>query len=864
MMRLILIVSIILNTTCTSANMKEQRLDTSINVSKCAIDTALLVNWPKIEMASISADGKYFGYIVKKGNNIQRLVVTCLTRGKKYIESSLKGRYSLSSDNHKIIWLNDHDSLCIVDLPTMKIKYIPNISYFILENEYLTYYDNIGASSTINISSQPYLKTSILASILFYTTPQNKLLLEKNLKNKEMSLVKVLKNGEKETLWTGQPINEIVIDKINHQIAFFPTSNRDSLWYYNANENKVTQLKMATDSGYSVTGLSHFSQNGFNLFVNITSKITINHFLNQKKVKIWSYLDSNLQMNQQAEETSRNYTGMICISNQQLIRLDKDNDWLFLPKVKDTIALIRQQNKKTQGDEVNWNSEANFSWYLMSLRDTSKIDLPSINKNTVIELSPLGKYVIYFEQSTNQYFTYETATGKRHNITSGINENWGKDLFSKNYGKYISSWGENDNYVLINGERDIWLIDPLGQRSPLNLTNGFGNRNNIIFSLALDEYYHRAIHKREKLILSAFNVETKENGFFKIKIGRKVDPKVLTMGSYIYNIMDNPYIPNGINFPPLKALKSKKYILRRMSAIESPNYFVTRNFKRIREVTNINPEKTVNWYKSELYNWKAPNKTNLQGILYKPENFDSTKKYPVILYYYEKRSDGLNAFLEPRLLENGCAINIPYFVSNGYLIFCPDIDYTIGDPMQGTYDAIVSAAKIISTLPYVDSSKIGLQGCSWGGIQTNFLVAHTNIFAAACSASSIENWISNYNSTMKSGENMQGMYEIGQLRIGATLWEKKDIYIKNSAFLFVNNINTPLLLMHTTDDQLFPLQNIKNLFSALRFLKRKSWLLIYEGNHGIWGSNAKDFSVKMKQFFDYYLKKQPMPNWMLE
>jgi len=109
---------------------------------------------------------------------------------------------------------------------------------------------------------------------------------------------------------------------------------------------------------------------------------------------------------------------------------------------------------------------------------------------------------------------------------------------------------------------------------------------------------------------------------------------------------------------------------------------------------------------------------------------------------------------------------------------------------------------------------------------------------------------------------MQGMYEAGQLRMASTLWERRDIYIKNSAVYSADKVASPLLLMHTVDDEVCAFANILEFFTALRRLGKRSWLLAYPGNHTLSGQDAEDFSVRMMQFFDHYLRDKLTPRWM--
>lgn len=325
------------------------------------------------------------------------------------------------------------------------------------------------------------------------------------------------------------------------------------------------------------------------------------------------------------------------------------------------------------------------------------------------------------------------------------------------------------------------------------------------------------------------------------------------MGAYTY-----------ADFTPLKARDAEVYLVRRMRATEAPNYFTTTDFKTFTRLSDLHPERGYTWYRAELHSLPMLDGRPTQGVLYKPENFDSTQRYPVIVQIYERKSDGLHAYFTPEALSGaGCTINIPSYVSRGYLVFTPDIHYTLGEPGPSAVNAVVAAADYLARLPGVDAKKLGLQGCSWGGYETNYLVTHTDRFAAAVAASSVSDFISGYGSVGGMGNSLQGLYETGQFRMGVTLWQRPDLYIKNSPVFRADQVSTPLLLMQTTTDGITLFSQAVEFFTALRRLGKRAWLLQYdEGDHGLWGKSADDFSLRMAQFFDHYLKGAPPPKWM--
>lgn len=473
-------------------------------------------------------------------------------------------------------------------------------------------------------------------------------------------------------------------------------------------------------------------------------------------------------------------------------------------------------------------------------------------------LSPNGQLIVYYDH--NAYHCYNISQQQTNPITKDITTDlhflYRNDLFTSPRG--IAGWNTQSSRVYIYDAFDLWEVDPANKVPPINLTKGYGAKHRII--LTAQTYHNQPKGKPLEfpLILNAFNIDNKQNGWFKLSKGK--EPELLTMGDYQYDIMNNPYVPDQSNYPPVK--RNDSIIVRRQSATEAPNLFYTKDFKHFTQLTFNQPEHK---YTAQLTTYTTLDGQQRQAILYKPANFDSTKKYPVILHFYERRSDGLNSYLKTEPLTSGCNINIPSYTANGYLVFTPDIFYTPGDPMQGAYNAVLGAAEYLEKLPYADAKRIGLQGCSWGAIQINYLVTHSDKFAAAVSASGIGDWMTAYNSLVNNGRPNAENFENGQFRMKATPWDIPDQYLKNSAIYAANKMNTPLLLMHTTNDGACPFSNILSFFLALRRLQKPAWLLQYnDGNHGLTGASAMDFSERMQAFFDYYLKNGTPPDWLAD
>ena len=411
---------------------------------------------------------------------------------------------------------------------------------------------------------------------------------------------------------------------------------------------------------------------------------------------------------------------------------------------------------------------------------------------------------------------------------------------------------KREKKAVVYDRYDLWLLDPSGNNEPVNLTSEMGRDNKISFRYKkLDP---EAIYlPGEEMILRAFNENNKQSGYYKLSLNHK-EPEMLIMGNY--------------NFYGLKkAVDSDIVCFRKESFNEYPElYLSSTDFNEVSKLSSTNPQqKDYLWGNVDLVSWTSFNGDELEGLLYKPENFDPEKKYPMIVYFYETYSNSLHRHYTPK--PSRSVINFTYYLSNGYVIFIPDIKYRTGYPGQSAYDAIISGTMYISENPWVDSKNIGIQGQSWGGYQVAYLVTQTNLYKAAMSGAPVSNMTSAYGG-IRWGSGMSRMfqYEESQSRMGGTLWEKPFHYIENSPLFYVPKVNTPLLIMHNDNDGAVPWYQGIELFVALRRLDKPAWLLNYNGApHNLKRrADCKDLTRRMQQFFDHYLKGSPEPVWMAE
>ena len=263
--------------------------------------------------------------------------------------------------------------------------------------------------------------------------------------------------------------------------------------------------------------------------------------------------------------------------------------------------------------------------------------------------------------------------------------------------------------------------------------------------------------------------------------------------------------------------------------------------------------------------WISLDGREVEGLLYKPDNFDPAKKYPMIVNFYEKSSAEL---FRHKIPEPGrSTIDYHYYTSNGYLIFNPDVYYTTGYPGQSAYNCVMPGIMSLIDKGFVDEKHIGAQGHSWGGYQVAYLATRTGLFAAIESGAPVVNMYSAYGGIRwETGLNRSMQYEHQQSRIGATIWEAPHLYWENSPLFAIEKVTTPILIMANDNDGAVPWYQGIEFFIAMRRLGKPAWLMNYNGepHWAVKLPNRIDFQKRMSQFFGHYLKGEPMPAWMKE
>lgn len=522
-----------------------------------------------------------------------------------------------------------------------------------------------------------------------------------------------------------------------------------------------------------------------------------------------------------------------------------DADWAL---VKDPTQYMVQQ-------QWDYTAPENLSLINIISGETREIGTTQIENSM---LSPADKFVLWY--ADRNFYTYNISTGETVCISKNVpyplwDEDDDRPMEKQAYA--LTGWAENDAIVFVNDKYDIWGLDPKGINKPFCLTNGLGRKTNRRLTFVKTDPEQRYFKRGDLMLLSIFDYGTKENGLATMKYeGKPATPDVRLM--------------EGASFTQIrKAKDADTFSWQRASFEIAPNIWAATslNFKNAVKLSDANPQmKDYSWGTARLFKWYAYDGTPTEGVLYLPDDFSADKEYPMLAVFYERGSQDL--YTHYAMEPSWSWVNYPFYVSRGYVVFVPDIFYQVGLPGESAYNFVCSGVEAVcDAYPNIDKKRIGIDGQSWGGYQTAYLVTRTDMFACAGSGAPVANMTSAFGGIRwESGDSRQAQYEQGQSRIGRNLWEAPELYIANSPVFHADKCHTPLLIMHNDADGAVPWYQGIELFMALRRLQKPVWMLQYNGEaHNLRERrNRKDITVRFQQFFDHYLKGEPMPRWMIE
>jgi dipeptidyl aminopeptidase/acylaminoacyl peptidase len=568
---------------------------------------------------------------------------------------------------------------------------------------------------------------------------------------------------------------------------------------------------------------------------------------------LWHYKDPRLQSMQQVQEnTDKNYSYLSEYrpAESKFIRLSDDS--------------LRQVNvsfdmKNGIGADIrDYELEANLDG--KQFRDVYVVDLATGDRKIAlkkaehyISASPDGTKLLHYDDGV--FYVYDVAAGKATAVTAKIPStfwNTENDVNQVKPPTQTLGWAKDGSAVLISDEWDIWKV-PVDGGAAVNLT-GNGKKDKIRYRtrFRLDPEERGGIDLSAPMYVSAYGEFSKKNGIGLIEPG-KAGVRMLQWGDASY-----PQL--------IKAKHADTYVYTRGTVREYPDlYAANSQLDNGQKVTDANPQqKDILWTSGvKIVDYSSTRGEKLQAALFLPANYEAGKRYPMMVEIYEKESQGANNYPQPGY--NG--FNLAYYTSNGYAVLEPDIVYKVNDPGMSTVACVVPAVKAAIATGMVDEKRVGLHGHSWGGYQTAFLVTQTDTFHAAVAGAPLTDMFSMYSLIYRNtGATNQAIFESSQGRFFGGYWDNLEAYQRNSPIYYAKNVHTPLMILHNDKDGAVDQTQGIEYFNTLRRLGKPVIMLEYKGeNHSLAKpKNMKDYTVRMKEWFDHYLMDKPAPKWMEE
>ena len=577
---------------------------------------------------------------------------------------------------------------------------------------------------------------------------------------------------------------------------------------------------------------------------------------------LWHWKDGRLQSQQQVQEDRDkrfSYLATYRIADKKFIRLADESlrDVTAPKKGRWAVGVDRRDYLLTAALE----GRSYQDYYAIDLQ-TGERKLAAKKVRWTFGQSPDGSKLLYYDEG--HFHVYDATSGQAVNITKTVPASFVDVEDDHNVVKPPvdpEGWSADSKSVVLSDLWDVWSVPATSGAAAVNLT-GNGKRDAIRYDRVQLDPDEEGIDLSTPQYFMTLGEWTKKGGIARVAPG-KPGAEALAWDDAGYGRL-------------FKGKNAETLAYTRETYKDFPDFYsADLALKNPRRVTNgqaqLEPYAWTDGGKLLDYTSDAPTTPGNAGVkgkklqagLYLPANYEPGKKYPTIVYIYEHLSDNFNRFVQP----TAYGFNKSVYTSNGYAVLMPDITYTVNDPGMSAVWSVLPALKAAIATGVVDPARVGLQGHSWGGYQTSFLVTQTNAFKAAIAGAPLTNMVSMYSLVYKNtgGGNM-AIFESSQGRFRGGYWDNWDAYIRNSPIAHASKVQTPLVIMHNDKDGAVDFTQGVEYYNTLRRMKKPVVMLEYVGeNHNlVKPANRYDYTVRMREYFDHHLKGAPAPAWWTE
>lgn len=839
-----------------------------ISISTLAQDKRQLTqqdykSWNTLKMGESSEDGLWTSYTKSHQNGIDTLFL--MNTKTNYIYTFQSGYNEKITPNGEFFSYMKSDTLHILTLKNNNIVKYPNIQKFVLtkNGKYLIYLSNYKEKNTLSIKYLDSDSTSIFTDVSeFNINPtesdivmiqnKNKVLsveLDSNLLKKEQSVIIQKEDWEFQRLtWSenGISIAFFAFDKWeskNEVIFVHSIKNYSSIFHLESNK-----AQEVSDGSLIVPNKLFISDDGNKVFFdlsNLIEKVNIS-----SSIQIWKTSDNQIP----PSESTRNTLWSVWLPFSQSVKVIENNNLTACALTDNQQKVILFDNNRYLPKYKYGDSYSDV--YIMDLNTGNIVKILekqlSINNHLVTSLK--GHNIAYFKDKN--WWLYNIKTGIHSCYSDKLKTIFNKsrsDRLDSHHSYGFGGWTDNDE-IIVYDEFDIWLLSENRSKNK-RLTNGFSTRvrhrlnTNLSSTIRYGFFGHlsNSFNLKNELIIKTLDTKKLSEGFgtYTLKSGFK---EVVHKDCKIVYIKK---IPKRNTFQYIESTFDSSPKIVNITLNKSPKLIAQGNLQ----------QKKFHWGKSQLIHFSSPNGEELKGALFFPANYDTKKKYPMIVYIYENKSYALHEYVAPSL-ESFDGVNITNFTTEGYFVLLPDISYSINKPGLSALNCVNSAMDEAIKTGSIDENSIGLIGHSFGGFETTYIISQTDRFKTAIAGAGVTDLLSFYLDIDSSNKSNIERFENEQFRNKIPFTDKE--FIQESPIMNVKTINTPLLLWTGDKDQLVsPTYSIK-MFAALWRLGKESTLLIYPNEQHVLvnSKNQIDLSSKIISWLNHHLKNSPKDNWI--
>ena len=470
---------------------------------------------------------------------------------------------------------------------------------------------------------------------------------------------------------------------------------------------------------------------------------------------------------------------------------------IFNPDLNEVIYLQTEGPENQYITSVSWDPSGEFMYAGILNRDQNHLEMNKYDAKT-------GKFVsTLFEEKNERYV--EPMGGLIFLENDATKFIWQSRRDGWNH-LYLY---ENDGKLLKQITSGAWEVTDFSGFDP--------DEKSVYFHATKDSPLERHLYKAE------------------LKSGKT---EKITVGAGVHNA--NP-------------AKSGNFFIDAFSSLEMARayYLLDKNGERLAVLKeDINPYKDYKLGEMNIFSIKADDSlTDLYCRLIKPADFDPSKKYPVMIYVY----GGPHAQMITKSWTGGAGFWLNYLAQQGYVVFTLD---NRGSANRGfEFESIIhrqcgekemadqmTGVKYLKSLGYVDSTRIGIDGWSYGGFLTiSMMLRNPGVFKAGCAGGPVIDW--------KWYEVMYGE------RYMDTPMQNPDGYEKSSLINYVGDLDGKLLIIHGTNDNTVVWQNSLTFLDECINQGKQVDYFVYPGaDHNMRGKARVHLFDKISGYFNDYLK----------